>query len=1055
MFRRLRIQAGFAVLLAAIAVSATASQVGASITLPYPFWYFNAAPGTTFDTPTGIAFMPDGRLLVSEKRGRVYVIKDGTRLTTPLWQRENEVLNNGDKGLLDVAVDPDFAINRYVYLLYTVDPDTNGVDDNEDAFGRLTRYQVSATDPNVVDYDTRTVLMGRVWNEGPTIGSITHSIGSLRWGTDKTLLISMGDGAQFTVMDPGGLDPAMFGPGKANPYEDIGAFRAQDITVLPGKVLRIDPATGHGMPSNPFYDGNPSSNRSKVWAYGVRNPFRICVRPGSGSSNPADGDPGSVYVGDVGWETWEEVSVIKTGGTNLGWPCFEGTHNNSPYQSASPAHNGCGSVGSATNPSPFTAPFTDWHHANASLSSPSGVKGNSAIGGTFYTGVSWPLAFRGRLIVGDYGYGFMRVATVDANDDVTAWTSFAAETDGPVDMATGPYDGDLYYVSITTGEVRRIHYFRPLGGNQAPNAVAGADLLLGTAPLTVQFSSAASSDPDGDSLRTTWTFDDGSGSFLANPTHSFQYAGTYQVQLLVDDDRLNEGTHTVTIVVNPSQPFPATGTLDDFNRANGPLGASWSDPVHGAAAAAVNGNDLVQSGVTPTEPVWDPQVFGTEQEAYVRFDATTSNSPEQALLLKLQGARSDSSHIRVVYDARFPHVQVATFQPGIGEVVRGAAIPIEFVVGDTLGARAFGNGTVQVFHNGALIGTVSVGSWPYAASGGRIGLALTGALLTRLDDFGGGNFAGGANTAPLAVIDAPIDSAFFAAQDSIHMSGSGVDAQQPAEALQYFWDVYLHHNTHVHPNTFTSSNRNAAMVAEDHEDGTGVWYEVRLYVQDAEGLRDTARVDLFPEINLRASELAVTPDPPTEGQWATWSFKLRNLGRMPAPISRWRLVLGNTLLAEGDTLIAPGDSVLISATLINPLGGGSFTARATGDTLANVVETDESDNASIRQVEMAGSPVGVGQAPQRFALSQGFPNPAGAMVRFGLDLPRRGAVAFRVLDVQGREVWTQGAREFAAGHWNLEWPSRLADGSRAPAGLYLALIAVEGRTYARRIAVVR
>src|SRR4029077_5924437 len=109
------------------------------------------------------------------------------------------------------------------------------------------------------------------------------------WGRDGSLLCSMGDGAQFNGMDDGGQDNQMFGPQKANPYEDVGAFRSQNLWSMDGKVLRINPADGHGYPSNPFWDGQPMSVRSRTWAYGLRNPFRFAVRPGTGSTNPADG----------------------------------------------------------------------------------------------------------------------------------------------------------------------------------------------------------------------------------------------------------------------------------------------------------------------------------------------------------------------------------------------------------------------------------------------------------------------------------------------------------------------------------------------------------------------------------------------------------------------------------------------------------------------------------------------------------------------------------------------------------------------------------------------
>src|SRR5262249_40522369 len=150
---------------------------------------------------------PDGRILVCEKRGTLRVIKNGSLLSTPMWDGQTEVLNNGDRGVLCAAVDPNYATNRYVYLLYTVDPDPAAKDTTDDAYGRLTRYQTSASNPDVVDPATRTVLFGATWNEGPASGSTTHTIGCLRWGADGSLLVSAGEGAHWEHLDQGGQDP--------------------------------------------------------------------------------------------------------------------------------------------------------------------------------------------------------------------------------------------------------------------------------------------------------------------------------------------------------------------------------------------------------------------------------------------------------------------------------------------------------------------------------------------------------------------------------------------------------------------------------------------------------------------------------------------------------------------------------------------------------------------------------------------------------------------------------------------------------------------------------
>src|SRR5258706_7081531 len=128
--------------------------------LPPSFVVESVTPGATFDTPTAIAFLPGGRLLVAEKAGVVYSVTNGAKSATPLWTRTNEVLNDGDRGLLALAVDPNYVSNHYIYLMYSVDPDSNGVDTSPtDAFGRLVRYTVSFTDSNTVDYSQRAVLM--------------------------------------------------------------------------------------------------------------------------------------------------------------------------------------------------------------------------------------------------------------------------------------------------------------------------------------------------------------------------------------------------------------------------------------------------------------------------------------------------------------------------------------------------------------------------------------------------------------------------------------------------------------------------------------------------------------------------------------------------------------------------------------------------------------------------------------------------------------------------------------------------------------------------------
>ena len=919
---------------------------------PTQFVAENAVPGVTFNTPTSFVFVPGGRMFVAEKRGQVHIVNaNGTRVATPLWSRESEVLNNGDRGLLGIALDPNYVTNKLVYLLYTVDPDSNGNDNNDDAYSRLVRYRVSAADSNVLDASTRTVLIGTNWATGIPTASPSHTIGELQFGRDGSLLISTGDGAQFNSMDQGGQDAGQFSSGRTDPFEDIGAFRAQYIGSLAGKILRIDPATGLGYPSNPYYQpATPRSNQSLVWCYGLRNPFRFCVRPGTGVTDPTAGNPGTLYIGDVGWTTWEEQNVATAGGRNFGWPCYEGIGQNGSYQGASPSHHGCGTIGGASNPGTLTPPIIAYHHSSASQGTPPGFAGNAATGGAFYTATTYPTAYRG-FFFADYGQNWIRIAQVNASNQVISVAPFAADAEGPVCMRTHPTTGDLFYVSIFANQLRRIRYTGPTDNNVPPVAAASGNPTSGPAPLTVQFSSAGSSDPNGDPITFSWNFGDGEVATGASPSHVYTSAGAYQALLTVSDNRGGVSTATVDInATGVSAGFPTTPVLDNFNRANGAVGSPWTGDVNGLTVA---GNALTQTCCV-VSAVWNGATFGPDQEAYITLNQITANAPEHDLMLKVQGTTYQSGHIEVRYDHVVRQLQVATYLSSSGWTKRGAAIPVTFVNGDRLGARARPNGTVEVYRNGTLLGTRDCGDWPFKALGGRIGLTLDLAFSSTMDNFGGGNVVAG-NTKPTATIHAPANNAFFIGNQTVNLQGSGLDGQDAAGALQYRWEVDILHNTHVHPSSSVSTGASSSFVATNHDDGTGAHYRINFLVTDTGGLTDTARVEIWPEVDLDPSTVATTPAAPTSSDSITYAFKIRNFGRLPAPISRWRLRAGAALVAEGDVIVPALDSVAISVKR-GPLTAGNQVIRLVADTLGTVPETNEGNNAKTRTLAITGPP---------------------------------------------------------------------------------------------------
>jgi glucose/arabinose dehydrogenase len=1117
--------------LTVLALACAASSAFAVTSLPTYFSVENAVPGVTFQVPTCVAFLPDGRMLVGEKRGVVWVVSaNGVRHPIPLWSREDEVEDRVDCGLMSIAVDPSFESNGRVYFLYTVDPDSNGVDDDWYVFGRLTRYTFSLVDSNALDPASRRILIGHAWPYGPLAADGSHTTGSLRWGEDGSLLVSIGEGGISGHVDAGGQYPDAFGAGKTPLSEDIGAFRAQDWDSPSGKILRINPASGAGYPSNPFYRPNdPYGDRSRVWAYGLRNPFRICVRPGTGNGSPSAGDPGTLLIGDVGWFEWEEIDVAATGGENFGWPCYEGVAEVPGYQAANPDHHDCSTIETSQNPSPHTPPRIAWNHADTSIAVPAGygLSGNCAISGIFYDGDEYPPIFQGALFFADFGSNWMKIAKLDANNQIVQITDFGQNLYGPVDFAPHPTTGDIVYVAIGLGQVRRIRYDGP-GGN-APLASATSSTLVGTAPLSVSFSAATSFSPIGRPLTYLWNFGDGATSAAVEPTHAFALPGEYTVVLTVTDDLAALGRDTLHLVVTSSSTtrFPSTPVIDDFDRPDGPIGGAWTDELYGLAIVdhrlrqtggigiavwgggapfgpnqeayftldamtqgsphhslmlkvqgtsyanghiqvryklpddaiyvttyapsqgwvergtieypldpgdqlgararpdgvievfvngdllgAIDGgnwpfhagggriglvlqdalstrvNDfgggdasgfpgtpvvddfgradgpigngwmddlfglvVADSQLTQTAgqaiAVWGGGPYGANQEAYFTLNDLTPNSPHHSLMLKIQGDTYTTGHIQVRYKLPDETIYVTTLAPGQGWVGQGW-INVKLEPGDQLGARAYSNGLLQVYRNGYSIGLVDCSEWPFNASGGRIGLVLQDGVSTRIDDFGGGTSALGFNELPVPIIQSPLDGAFFAAGDTVHLVGAATDPDHDPGQLTLRWQVDQHHNNHVHPSVYTTNGATGQFVGEDHDDGTGTHLVVHLQVTDPRGGRDTAHVAIWPEVDLAPGALVTVPASPTTSAPAEYRFWIHNRGRMSAPISRWVLRLGSGLLAQGDTTVPALDSVLVVRTLGPVAGAGVYTLRAVVDSLDRVRETDPSNNGLAR-----------------------------------------------------------------------------------------------------------
>lgn len=414
-----------------------------------------AFPALSFDQPVALVTPPgeNRRLFVVEKTGLIYVIPDVTSATPTrtlfldLSSRVTTAPGNtsDERGLLALAFHPNYATNGQFFVWHTVTTTTTAGSGLHD---RLSRFRVSAADPNVADPTSDQPLITQ------RDEADNHNGGQLLFGPDGYLYLSIGDegGANDQFQNSQRIDRDFFS----------GILRL-DVDRRPGSLVpNPHPAVHAGMyavpPDNPFVDVTtfngasviPAAVRSEFWAVGLRNPWRMSF----------DSATGRLWVGDVGQGAREEINLIVRGG-NYGWNYREG--------------NLAGPRAGPPAAAVFTGPIWDY---------PNPTQGSSVIGGLVYRGTRLP-ALVGQYLFADYVSGRIWALNPDGDKPVSAdRVQLLATNSGISSFGLDPATGDVLLANLAENAIKRLVATPANSGTALPATLSATGAFANLATLT-------------------------------------------------------------------------------------------------------------------------------------------------------------------------------------------------------------------------------------------------------------------------------------------------------------------------------------------------------------------------------------------------------------------------------------------------------------------------------------------------------------------------------------------------------------------------------------------
>ncbi|MER7684318.1 carbohydrate-binding protein [Streptomyces sp. NPDC097610] len=555
--------------------------------------------------PMSLAVLPDRSVLHTSRDGelRLTDAAGNTKLAGKL-----DVYTHDEEGLQGVGIDPGFAGNRFIYLYYAPPLNTPAGDAPEtgtaadfapfDGVNRLSRF-VLKTDGTLDTASEKKIL-----DVQATRGICCHVGGDIDFDAAGNLYLSTGDDSNPFQSD--GFTPIDERPDR-NPVFDAQRS-AGNTNDLRGKILRIkvEADGSYSIPDGNLFPPGTDKTRPEIYAMGFRNPFRFSV----------DKATGIVYVGDYGPDAGAadpargpggQVEFARvTGPGNFGWPYCTGKNDAYvDYDFATKTSGAAFDCNAPKNTSPHNTGLTDlppaqpaWIPYDGASVPEFGSGSESPMGGPVYhydasldSPVKFPQAYDGNFFAGEFGRRWIKRIASDSAGTVQSINSVPWTGTQVMDMAFGP-DGALYVLDYGTAwfggdENSGLYRIENATDGHSPVAQAAADRTSGQAALKVSFSSAGSSDADGDALTYSWDFGDGGTSTAANPSHKYRTNGTYTATVTAKDATGRTGSASVQIVVGNTAPKvvieqPRDGQLFSFGDPV-PFKVKVTDPEDGRA----------------------------------------------------------------------------------------------------------------------------------------------------------------------------------------------------------------------------------------------------------------------------------------------------------------------------------------------------------------------------------------------------------------------------------------------------------------------------------------